>query len=133
MNPHHPPKSAVSSVSGAHGQPAGGLLALMSGPYGPVTQLPVDKERRISVHFRLPFLTKWGQTLVVTGSGESGTRPAQPQAEACSQLPFMVRVGLGWVAAHSTIYIALRGYRSSSSATYVTGWHPSLAGALLSL
>jgi hypothetical protein len=41
----------------------------MSGPYGPVTQLPVDKERRINVHFRLPFLTKWGQSLIVTGTG----------------------------------------------------------------
>lgn len=43
----------------------------MSGPYGPVTQLPVDKERRINVHFRLPFMTKWGQSLVLTGTGGS--------------------------------------------------------------
>lgn len=43
----------------------------MSGPYGPVTQLPVDKERRINVHFRLPFMTKWGQSLIVTGTGKA--------------------------------------------------------------
>lgn len=59
--------------SSGHGQPAGGLLALMSGPYGPVTQLPTDKERRINVHFRLPFMTKWGQSLVVTGTGEGSS------------------------------------------------------------
>jgi hypothetical protein len=45
----------------------------MSGPYGPVTQLPTDKERRINVHFRLPFMTKWGQSLVVTGTGEGSS------------------------------------------------------------
>lgn len=45
---------------------------MMSGPYGLVTQQqPVDKERRINVHFRLPFMTKWGQSLIVTGSGTS--------------------------------------------------------------
>jgi hypothetical protein len=44
-------------------------VALM--PYGAVAQLPADatKERRISMHFRLPFLTKWGQSVVVTGTG----------------------------------------------------------------
>lgn len=66
---------STSSSTATHGQPAGGLLALMSGPYGPVTQPPVDKERRINVHFRIPFLTKWGQSVVVTGTG-TGYRAA---------------------------------------------------------
>jgi hypothetical protein len=42
----------------------------MSGPtYGAVNQMPCDKERRINVHFRIPYLTKWGQSIVVTGTG----------------------------------------------------------------
>jgi hypothetical protein len=49
----------------------------MSGPYGPVTQLPVDKDRRINVHFRLPIMTKWGQSLVLTGTGAGGSSTQQ--------------------------------------------------------
>jgi hypothetical protein len=50
--------------------PAGGFMALMSGPtYGAVNQMPSDKERRINVHFRIPYMTKWGQSIVVTGTG----------------------------------------------------------------
>jgi hypothetical protein len=45
-------------------------MALMSGPtYGAVNQMPSDKERRINVHFRIPYMTKWGQSIVVTGTG----------------------------------------------------------------
>lgn len=58
--------------------PAGGFMALMSGPtYGMVNQMPTDKEKRINVHFRIPYMTKWGQSIVVTGTGaqsRSGAR-----------------------------------------------------------
>lgn len=35
-----------------------------------MTPLPLmDKERRINVHFRLPYMTSWGQSVVLTGTG----------------------------------------------------------------
>jgi hypothetical protein len=55
-----------------------------------VTQLPVDKERRINVHFRLPFLTKWGQSLIVTGTG----------VLVCSACTFKHPQGLSLIAQH---------------------------------
>lgn len=46
-------------------------MALMSGPsYGGIGGgVPAEKERRVNVHFRLPYMTKWGQSIVLAGSG----------------------------------------------------------------
>jgi hypothetical protein len=58
--------------AGVHGQPASGFMALVSGPSYGLAQMPADKERRINVHFRIPFMTQWGQSIVLTGTGEAG-------------------------------------------------------------
>eukprot|EP00775_Hariotina_reticulata_P007782 gene7782-7980_t len=44
-------------------------MALVSGPSYGLTQMPSDKERRINVHFRIPYMTQWGQSIVLTGTG----------------------------------------------------------------
>lgn len=53
---------------------------VMAGPYGPVT--PMDKERRINVHFRIPYMTKWGESVVLTGTGMFCMHVSQPRTPA---------------------------------------------------
>ncbi|GBF89315.1 4-alpha-glucanotransferase [Raphidocelis subcapitata] len=51
---------------------AGGRGGMMLGPSVPQYRAPpssLDKERRIHLHFRVSFLTKWGQSVSLSGSG----------------------------------------------------------------
>lgn len=62
-------------------------MTLMSGPsYEGAVNMPSEKqERRINVHFRIPYMTRWGQSMVVAGSGVFVVNTAAAGGDAALQ------------------------------------------------
>lgn len=71
-------------------------MALMSGPsYGGISQMSSDKqERRINVHFRIPFMTKWGQSIVVAGTGVEGLIQLLQAQQYCRPLMLAITISV---------------------------------------
>ena len=46
-----------------------------------------NKDRgRVNIHFRIPYYTRWGQSLVLTGAGGLGGADSQPESRSCAKV-----------------------------------------------